>query len=235
MTGRNRASWQNRKQATRIAVLAFVAADCAGIAYVQHRMAREAERVEQLAYGEPLPALATGPAMPGPAPVRAASAPALALNGRVTPVEAAPPAPVRAASAVPAADAQAAPRLAPVVEHGSAKLASAASVRDDAPALQRRLARAVGADAVDSAFASAFTLDGEASEAEHRFGQWERASASGNLADLVVPREEPAPMFDRAGIAPVVGQSAAVDAPAPAAVDGGAPAPEAEELPATKG
>jgi hypothetical protein len=76
-------------------------------------------------------------------------------------------------------------------------------------------------------FDNAFALDGEAPDAEQRFGQ--NLPEAGGLADLLVPREEPAPIFDKAGIAPVNGQAASVDTPAEPAVPGEAQA--ADRLP----
>lgn len=248
-------SRKTRKQATRIALLAFVAADCAGVAYVQHRMARQAEAVEQLAYSQPLvtpaagsPALAfapAGPALPTATPVAAtpvtaapavAAAPSARLAVAASQVEAAAPAaPVLGSAEVAKAPARTlrAPRIAPAAEVGAARLAvTAPAGKTAASAHHQGLGRSATPAVADSAFASAFTLDGEAPEGEHRFGQDQ--AATGSLADLVAPREEPAPIFDRAGIAPVTGQAAAVDAPAPAPVDAPAAA-TTDELPATTG
>lgn len=266
------ASRNTRKQATRIAVLAFVAADCAGVAYVQHRMARKAAAVEELAYAQPL----VTPAAGSSAQVFTAAAPVLAVS---TPVDGAAvtTVPAKTASAAPAArpvlaaagpavaplatpvhhaaglpalalgtDAPQkslahplrAPRIAPVAGLGAAQLAvtAPAPALREAPVAHRHVATAVTtASAADSAFASAFTLSGEAPDSEHRFGQGEGAAASGNLADLVTPREEPAPIFDQAGIAPVTGQAAAAEAPALAPVDAPAAAPATDAVPATKG
>ncbi|MFC3172984.1 hypothetical protein ACFOD9_01830 [Novosphingobium bradum] len=227
-----------RKQAARLAVLAFVAADCAGIYYVQHRMDRAAAEAEQLAYAEPLAPVAgpQAPTFPVAAPALALAVPSLAAPASVAPVSAAPVAapalavaPVSAPRRLAAAPVPANPaRVAPA--HLAATLPSA-----DAPAPARHAARhqahAAAPAFADGAFANAFSLYDEAPEAEHRFGQGEDHGASGNLADLVAPRDEPAPLFDRAGIAPVTGQAATVDAPAAPE----AAAPDAAELPAIKG
>lgn len=208
----------DRKRMTQVAVLAFVAADCAGVAYVQHRMARKAEAIQEMAYAQPLN-------------LPAASAPVLAF----API--APAADVAAPAAAPAAapvrhDAPALVRA--VAQPAPVQVALAPRAEEKAPVV-RHAKLAANPSAADSAFASAFSLDGEAPDSEQRFGQGAGASGTGSLADLVVPREEPAPLFDRAGIAPVTGEAAAVDGPAPTVPDLPATAPAAEELPATKG
>jgi len=244
------ASRNTRKQATRIAVIAFVAADCAGIAYVQHRMDRQAAAVQELAYAQALalptaegPAFAASLARSAATPALALTAPraavpaaapehALAPRLAIAPAAAAPKlaaapavpahaaAPALALTAVPEARAAAqplkAPRLAPVAGLGKAHLAVTVPAKSP--------------DAASGTFANAFSLYDEAPESEHRFGQGEQGS--GALADLVAPREEPAPIFDKAGIAPVTGQAATVDFPAPAEP---AAADAPAEVPVTKG
>jgi len=156
-----------------------------------------------------------------------ASSPAFAAGGAAR-LSSADPAGVRfvvdvpeiALTAAPEARAAAhplkAPRLAPVAGLGKAHLAVTVPAKSP--------------DAASGTFANAFSLYDEAPESEHRFGQGEQGS--GALADLVAPREEPAPIFDKAGIAPVTGQAATVDFPAPAEP---AAADAPAEVPVTKG
>lgn len=268
--GRTHARAHSRKQATRFAVLAFVAADCAGVYYVQHRLDSQADAAAALAYETP-----GAPALTGPGSLTfTPDAPSLALNAPVAGVPAAVPAPVGAPVAVPAvapALASAAPvaaprfanpltaqRVAPAAGLGAPRMAVRLEPVDEAaPALRRepakttRTARASVHDASHSApaanlarssvFDSAFSLADEAPDSEHRFGQSPDGADGGNvsgsvsgtgLAGLVIPREETAPMFDKAGIAPVTGQAATVDVPAASDV----PADGAgAELPPIKG
>jgi len=244
------ASRITRKQATRFALVAFVAADCAGVGYVQHRMNRTAEEIERLAWAEPVtvpaagpdaltfrpdsPALALGaPVAAVPAAAAAAPAPATA-TARLARAEA--PAPMLDLAASPAIEAAAhplrAPRVAPAAGLGRVQMAVTVPAEAAAPVRHRHAARPADLAATDGAFSTAFSLDGEAPDSEHRFGQGAEQSGASSLADLVAPREEPAPIFDKAGIAPVTGQAATVDAPA--ATDAPA-APAADELPPIKG
>lgn len=222
MARKNRAAGTNRRQATRVAVIAFLAADCAGIWYAQHRLSQPSPAAARFAYetpGMPDPAnpaapiftpAAPGLAMAAPAP--AAQSPAALLPPLApapapviapTPAFASvPPQPLTAPRAAPKALA-AAPLVAPI----PGTLRPAAPHRAETPA---------------TPFDNAFTLDGEAPDAEQRFGQ--NLPEAGGLADLLVPREEPAPIFDKAGIAPVNGQAASIDAPAEPAVPGEAQA-----------
>ena len=242
------ASRITRKQATRFALVAFVAADCAGVGYVQHRMNRTAEETERLAWAEPVtvpaagpdaltfrpdsPALALGaPVAAVPAAAAAAPAPATARLARAE-----APAPMLDLAASPAIEAAAhplrAPRVAPAAGLGRVQMAVTVPAEAAAPVRHRHAARPADLAATDGAFSTAFSLDGEAPDSEHRFGQGAEQSGASSLADLVAPREEPAPIFDKAGIAPVTGQAATVDAPA--AADAPA-APAADELPPIKG
>ena len=244
------ASRITRKQATRFALVAFVAADCAGVGYVQHRMNRTAEETERLAWAEPVtvpaagpdaltfrpdsPALALGaPVAAVPAAAAAEPAPATA-TARLARAEA--PAPMLDLAASPAIEAAAhplrAPRVAPAAGLGRVQMAVTVPAEAAAPVRHRHAARPADLAATDGAFSTAFSLDGEAPDSEHRFGQGAEQSGASSLADLVAPREEPAPIFDKAGIAPVTGQAATVDAPA--ATDAPA-APAADELPPIKG
>lgn len=211
----------SRQQATRFAVLAFVAADCAGIYYVQQRLEHQSAAAAELAYQTP-----GAPALSGPGSLTfTPDAPALALNAPVT----AAPTPARSVT-VPAAAGRALLPVAANARHMAVRLAPAG---DAAPTPHKTLARAQGKAmhhdahsapnaahlASSSVFDSAFTLADEAPDSEHRFGQGpagaDSANASGTgLAGLVIPRDEVAPMFDKAGIAPVTGQSATVDIPA---------------------
>jgi ribonuclease E len=230
-----------RKQATQIALLAFVAADCAGIYYAQQRLDRHSQDAALFAYQTPgAPAEGAVPSFtPSAAPSLALAAPAAA-----TPVAAAPAAAMPARAAVRAAAPASAPLLAaatpaagdaalvtipPRAERRAAALAAAARASiapEPALAMHRHAA------AKATAFDNAFSLADEAPEAELRFGQGADSAGTGGLADLVAPRAEPVPLFDKAGIAPVTGQAATVDAPAADL----APAPAAAaELPATNG
>jgi len=245
------ASRITRKQATRFALVAFVAADCAGVGYVQHRMNRTAEETERLAWAEPVtvpaagpdaltfrpdsPALALGAPVAAVPAVAAAAAPAPApATARLARAEA--PAPMLDLAASPAIEAAAhplrAPRVAPAAGLGRVQMAVTVPAEAAAPVRHRHAARPADLAATDGAFSTAFSLDGEAPDSEHRFGQGAEQSGASSLADLVAPREEPAPIFDKAGIAPVTGQAATVDAPA--AADATA-APAADELPPIKG
>jgi hypothetical protein len=247
------ASRITRKQATRFALVAFVAADCAGVGYVQHRMNRTAEETERLAWAEPVtvpaagpdaltfrpdsPALALGAPVAAVPAVAAAAAPAPATataTARLARAEA--PAPMLDLAASPAIEAAAhplrAPRVAPAAGLGRVQMAVTVPAEAAAPVRHRHAARPADLAATDGAFSTAFSLDGEAPDSEHRFGQGAEQSGASSLADLVAPREEPAPIFDKAGIAPVTGQAATVDAPA--AADAPA-APAADELPPIKG
>jgi len=125
-----------------------------------------------------------------------------------------------------------APRVAPAAGLGRVQMAVTVPAEAAAPVRHRHAARPADLAATDGAFSTAFSLDGEAPDSEHRFGQGAEQSGASSLADLVAPREEPAPIFDKAGIAPVTGQAATVDAPA--AADAPA-APAADELPPIKG
>ena len=245
------ASRITRKQATRFALVAFVAADCAGVGYVQHRMNRTAEEIERLAWAEPVTVPAAGPdaltfrpdspalalGAPGAAVPAAAAAPAPApatATARLARAEAS--APMLDLAASPAIEATAhplrAPRVAPAAGLGRVQMAVTVPAEAAAPVRHRHAARPADLAATDGAFSTAFSLDGEAPDSEHRFGQGAEQSGASSLADLVAPREEPAPIFDKAGIAPVTGQAATVDAPA--AADAPA-APAADELPPIKG
>ena len=245
------ASRITRKQATRFALVAFVAADCAGVGYVQHRMNRTAEETERLAWAEPVTEPAAGPdaltfrpdspalalGAPGAAVPAAAAAPAPApatATARLARAEAS--APMLDLAASPAIEAAAhplrAPRVAPAAGLGRVQMAVTVPAEAAAPVRHRHAARPADLAATDGAFSTAFSLDGEAPDSEHRFGQGAEQSGASSLADLVAPREEPAPIFDKAGIAPVTGQAATVDAPA--AADAPA-APAADELPPIKG
>lgn len=269
--GRDHARATARKQATRFAVLAFVAADCAGIYYVQHRLDNQAATATELAYQTP-----GAPDLAGPASLTfTPDAPSLALNVPVAgvaagavaapaapgsamaaPVAARPallaytPAPLpsaadaghgaRANGAVLASAQPANPltaqRIAPAgglgAPHMAVRLAptdhAASAARSDL-AQARPMARASAHGVSHSApaanlarssvFDSAFTLADESPDSEHRFGQSQDGADSGNvsgtgLAGLVIPRDETTPIFDKAGIAPVTGQSATVDVPA---------------------
>jgi len=243
-----------RKQATRFAVLAFVAADCAGIYYAQHRLAAQADAAQRFADQTPGALDQSNPAAltfsPAPARLAAkavAAAPALALG---TPAAAAPKLALAAAPQplAPAVPALRAPRIAPVAGLGAARVAltvpaiahapaplhvaAHALAPTPAPSPAPSLARAASAaakaaPAPDSAFDNAFALYDEAPEAEHRFGQGSDSASGSNLADLVPPREIQAPIVDKAGIGTVEAQAATVDAPAdvPADADTAEPAP----------
>lgn len=235
-----------RRQATRIAVFAFVAADCAGAAYVKHRMDQTAEVAAELAYAEPLLPAAAGADRP-------ASMPANSVVAEAAPVSAVPllgPAPLAKVGAGPVLTSAAAVHRvhaasggAPSVEPTRSLRLATAPAPDHVEVLETRPAtgraapaeksastRQAVATATDGAFANAFTLADEAPGAEHRFGQDGSGVATGSLADLVAPREEIAPIFDKAGIAPVTGEAATVDVTAtpdhsadPAAVDQAGP------------
>lgn len=236
----------SRKQATRIAIFAFVAADCAGAVYAKHRMDRTAEVAAELAYAEPLLPAAPGADRPAAMPansVVAEAAPVSAVPllgpaqlakvgaGRVLTSAAAVHRVLAASGVALSVKPRRSLRLATVPAPDHVEVAGTRPPTGRAaPAETSASTRQAAATATDGAFANAFTLADEAPGAEHRFGQDGSGLAPGSLADLVAPREEIAPIFDKAGIAPVTGEAATVDVTAtpdhpadPAAVDQAGP------------
>jgi hypothetical protein len=219
----------SRRQAVRMAVLAFVAADCAGIWYAHQRLSQPSAELAQFAYQTPGAPVEGAAAMPAFA---AAQGPALALaEPRAAAALATPSASLTAAPAQPvaeAAPARPAQTMAPM-RAVSAAVPALATAEPQA-GVSHKAAVASTADVFDNAF----SLADEAPESEHRFGQDDSTTAAGtgSLADLVAPRDEPAPIFDKAGIAPVTGEAATVETPAAANLPAAA---AATELPAIKG